>query len=269
LTDATSGPVADPAAYRQRVRDAIVAALDPFTADPHFIAAFEGGAAATGRADAFSDIDLCVVADRAAAPAIDEALFAAIETALQSVAPITHVWPVADPPWPGLAQRFYFLQDSPRFFAVDCSLMQPVTDEHFLEPERHGTAVPLVDPRGWARPRPLDRAAHDARRRKRLAQNRAAWPVYRMLVDKELARGRTLDALGFYQAMLRLLVELAGLVHRPDRFDFGWRYLHHDLPPALQRDLAQLAYVADPQAMAQRLAQADVLHAALSDALPA
>jgi hypothetical protein len=58
-------------------------------------------------------------------------------------------------------------------------------------------------------------------------------------------------------------------VHRPDRFDFGWRYLHHDLPPALQRDLAQLAYVADPQAMAQRLAQADVLHAALSDALPA
>jgi hypothetical protein len=250
------------------VHDAIVGALTPFTADPRFVAAFEGGSAATGRADAFSDIDLCVVADAAADPALNDALFAAIEAALQSIAPLSHVWPVADPPWPGFAQKFYFLQGSPRFFAVDCSLMLPATGERFLEAERHGSALPLLDPHGWVQPRAMDRAAHDARRQRRLAQNRAAWPVYRMLVDKELARGRALDALGFYQAVLRLLVELAGLVHRPDRFDYGWRYLHHDLPPALQDALMQLAYVADPNAIAARLPQADALHASLSIALP-
>ena len=268
VDDARRASTADPAAYRRRVHDAIVGALTPFTADPRFIAAFEGGSAATGRADAFSDIDLCVVADAATDPALNDALFAAIEGALQAIAPLSHVWPVADPPWPGFAQRFYFLQDSPRFFAVDCSLMLPATGENFLAPERHGHAQPLIDPHGWVRPRPMDRAAHDARRYKRVAQNRAAWPVYRMLIDKELARGRALDALGFYQAVLRLLVELAGLVHRPDRFDYGWRYLHHDLPPALQDALMQLAYVAGPQAIAARLPQADALHASLSRLLP-
>lgn len=245
--------------------DSVVAALSDFTAEEGFTAAFEGGSAATGRADAYSDIDLCVVADSA----LNEALFAAIEAALQSIAPLSHVWPVADPPWPGFAQKFYFLDGAPRFFAVDCSLLVPTTALQFLEVERHGHAQVLLDPRQWVRPQQLDRKAHDARRARRLAQNRAAWPVYRMLVDKEVARGRALDAFGFYQALLRLLVELAGLRHRPDRFDYGWRYLHHDLPTWLQARFAELAFVAGPEHLAGRLPLADALHQELSAALDA
>lgn len=263
--DAADAAAANAAgAYRQRVRAALVDALRPFGDDPAFFAAFEGGSAATGRSDAFSDIDLCVVAE----PALNEALFAAIEAALTKIAPFEHVWTVLDAPWPGFAQKFYLLQGAPRFFAVDCALLTADTARSFLEVERHGNAKVLFDPRGWVRPQHLNATAHEARLRRRLAQNRAAWPVYRMLVEKELARDRVLDAFGFYQALLRMLVELAGMQHRPARFDYGWRYLHHDLPRELQQALTQLAYVADADALAQRLPQADALHRRLSGQLP-
>jgi hypothetical protein len=255
----------DPVVYRARVLDAVVDALRRFADDPGFHAAFEGGSAATGRLDDYSDIDLCVVAEAS----LNEALFVAIEAALRQIAPLSHVWTVADAPWPGFAQKFYLLDDAPRFFAFDCSLMLPATGMQFLEVERHGAARVLLDPRHWVRPQPLDRVAHAARRQRRRAQNLAAWPVYRMLVDKELARGRPLDAFGFYQALLRMLVEAAGLMHRPDRFDFGWRYLHHDLPAALQTQLEQLAYVGRIDDLAARLPQADSLHRSLHAALAA
>jgi hypothetical protein len=253
----------DPVVYRARVLDAVVDALRRFADDPGFHAAFEGGSAATGRLDAYSDIDLCVVADAS----LNEALFEAIEAALGQIAPCSHVWTVADAPWPGFAQKFYLLEGAPRFFALDCSLMLPATGVQFLEVERHGAARVLFDPRQWIKPHPLDRTKHAVRLQRRRAQNLAAWPVYRMLVDKELARGRPLDAFGFYQALLRMLVEAAGLLHRPDRFDYGWRYLHHDLPPALQTQLEQLAYVGRLDDLAVRLPQADSLHRALHAAL--
>lgn len=253
----------EPTPYRERARQAIVAALRPFGDDAQFYAAFEGGSAATGRLDAYSDIDLCVVAD---AP-LNNRLFAAIEAQLQTIGPFSHVWSVADAPWPGFAQKFYFLEGAPQFFAVDCSLVVPDTARMFLEVERHGDAQILFDPRRWIEPQHMDRATHEARRQRRLVQNRAAWPVYRMLVDKELARGRALDAFGFYQALLRMLIELAGMRHRPERFDFGWRYLHHDLPPALQAALVDLAFAADCDALAARLPRADALHRELSIAL--
>ncbi len=264
MTDAIAdGTSPEPVAYRQRVQAALVDALRPFTGDAAFFAAFEGGSAATGRLDPYSDIDLCVVAEAS----LNASLFAAIEEALQTIAPLSHVWPVADAPWPGFAQKFYLLQGAPRFFAVDCSLLLPATALTFLEVERHGTPRVLIDPRGWVQPRALDRDAHRTRCARRLAQNRAAWPVYRMLVDKELARGRTLDALGFYQALMRLLLELAGLRHRPERFDYGWRYLHHDLPPDLQQALQGLAFVPDATTLPSRLSSADALHRQLSDAI--
>jgi hypothetical protein len=240
-----------------------VTALGPYGDDARFFAAFEGGSAATGRLDAYSDIDLCVVADAT----LNDALFAALEEALQAIGAFSHVWRRGGRTLAGLRPEVLLPRRFTAFFAVDCSLVVPDTGRMFLEVERHGSAQVLFDPKQWIAPQHMDRAVHEARRQRRLAQNRAAWPVYRMLVDKELARGRPLDAFGFYQALLRMLVELAGMLHRPDRFDFGWRYLHHDLPPDLQATLTDLAYVADRDALAARLPRADALHRDLSRAL--
>jgi len=98
--------------YRQRIRDAIVSALQL----RHDVAGcWEGGSAATGRLDEFSDIDLVVVAPLDAAAAV----FPVIETALTDVGEISHRWHVDSPPFRDTAQRFYFLAGAPRFFAVD------------------------------------------------------------------------------------------------------------------------------------------------------
>lgn len=235
---------ADPAAYRRRVLDAINAELTTqFTADERLSGVFEGGSAATGRADRFSDVDLCVVADAT----LNDALFAAIEAALGSVARICHTWRVADSAWgPGFAQRFYLLDPAPPFFFVDCSVLVPATASQFLERERHGEALVYFDRNATLKPTPLERAPLAARVRRRFEQIQACWPVYEILVRKELARGRALDAHAFYATVLRLLVELVGMRYRPERFDFGWRYLHHDAPPDVQAALQCWLYVPAP-----------------------
>jgi hypothetical protein len=104
--------------------------------------------------------------------------------------------------------------------------------------------------------------------RQRLAQIRASWPVYRMIVEKELARSHALDAIGFYfGGLLRPLIELVNMRHRPDRFDYGWRYLHHELPVQLQRELQALAYVDGPAQIGAQLPAIDRLAATLFDEL--
>jgi predicted nucleotidyltransferase len=231
------------AAYRQRVAATIVAMLRD---DPAIAAIGEGGAAARGRADEYSDLDLMIVAPVAGA----EAIFALVETALRTIAPITHEWRVEPPGFPDMAQRFYFLADAPRHFAVDCSVITPAGIVAFLERERHGEAVVWFDRDATLVSRPVDGESLARRRAHRLDQLRGAVPVYSMLVDKELARGHALEACGFYQVLVRALIELLGMQHRPDRFDFGWRYIERELPPSAQQLIARHAYVPDGNALA-------------------
>ena len=233
------------AAYRERVAATIVATLRD---DPAIAAIGEGGAAARGRADEFSDLDLMIVAPVAGA----EAIFAIVESALRTIAPITHTWRVEPPGFPDMAQRFYFLADAPRHFAVDCSVITPAGIVTFLEQERHGEMIVWFDRAAALTSRPVDGESLARRRAHRLAQLRSAVPVYAMLVDKELERGHALEAYGFYQVLVRALIELLGMQHRPDRFDFGWRYVERELPPSAQELIARYAFVPDGHSLALR-----------------
>jgi len=232
----------DASAYRERLAAGIVATL---VDDDAVLAIGEGGAAARGRADAYSDLDLVIVAALEQAPRI----YTRVEQALRNVAAITHVWAVEPPPFAGMAQRFYCLEGAPRFFAVDCTLFTPEGLEPFLERERHGEVVVWHDPRGLLKPRRANRAQWKQRRAARLAQLRGSVPVYALLVEKELARGHALEAMGYYQTLQRALLEVLGLRHRPDRFDFAWRYVERELPQEAQALLARYAYVPDAAAL--------------------
>jgi hypothetical protein len=248
---------ADPGAYRARI---FAAVLPPLEAMPAARGAWEGGSVATGRADTFSDIDLCVVAE----PADHDAVLDVVEHALGRAAPIAHVWRVDPQAFAGVTQRIFLLHDAPPFFALDCALLTPQSCAQFLERERHGEPRVLFDRDGSIHALPLDGAAHAGRMQLRLAQIRAAWPVYRSLVEKELARGRAIDAFGFYvNGLMRPLIELVGMRARPARFDFGWRYLHADLPQAQQRELERLAYVDSAESLQRNLATVDRLAAEL------
>ena len=177
--------------YRRTIIEAVIAQLLPMTA---VRACFEGGSAATGRLDEFSDIDLVVVAP----PSFADAAFDAVESAL-SPHSISHVWRVDPPPFPQTAQRFYFLADAPRFFAVDCVVASEAGVAALLERERHGDPLVYFDRTSTIRARAVDRTALGERRAGRWRQLQGAVPVFAMLVDKELARGRPLEALGCYQ----------------------------------------------------------------------
>lgn len=250
-------------AFRQRIFAAVVPALE---AEPGVRACWEGGSVALGRADAYSDIDLYALADAV----FHEAVQDTFERALAGAVTIAHTWRVAPSSFPEVTQRIHLLADAPRFFAVDCAVLPAHAALQFLERERHGQPRVLFDHDGQVTAPPLDRVRHDTRLRQRLAQIRAAWPVYRMIVEKELARGRALDAIGFYfNGLLRPLLELVGMRHRPERFDYGWRYLHHELPLPLQRELQDLAYVADPAQLGAQLPAVDRLAARLFDELGA
>jgi len=253
--------VLNAANYRRTVIEAVIAHLLPVTA---VRACFEGGSAATGRLDDFSDIDLVIVAPLSSA----DAAFDAVESAL-SPHSIAHVWRVDPQPFPQTAQRFYFLADAPRFFAVDCVVTSEAGVEAFLERERHGDPLVYFDRTSRIRARAVDRPALAERRAKRWRQLQGSVPIFAMLVDKELARGRPLEALGFYQGLLRALLEVLGIEHRPDRFDFNWRYVETQLPEDARSLLARYAFVADEQALRKRATQlADELRRRLAGEAP-
>lgn len=231
------------ALYRSRLAGIIVAELRD---DVAIRAIGEGGAAARGRADEYSDLDLMIVAPLPDA----DAIFVRVEAATRTVASITHTWRVEPAGYPDMAQRFYFLAGAPRFFAIDCSVISEKGIGAFLERERHGEMVVWFDPDGLLQARPLDADALAHRRSHRLKQLQGSVPVYAMLVDKELARGHALEAFGFYRALLHRLIELLGMRHRPHRFDFGWRYVERELPEAAQALIARYAFVPDADALA-------------------
>jgi predicted nucleotidyltransferase len=254
----------DAAGFRARL---LAGLLPPLRAADGIDACFEGGSAATGRLDDYSDIDLYFVA---AAAADTTAVFEHFERALARLARIAHVWRVEPSPFPGLAQRHYLIDPAPPHFGIECCVLRPEDVTAFLERERHGEAIVHFDHSGRLRSVVLDRAALAAKLARRYEQIRASWPVYRQIVAKEVARGRALDAFGFYvNGLLRPLIELAGMRYRPERFDFGWRYLHHDLPAELQRALTQLAYVGSIDDIAARLPHVDRLMAQLAEEIAA
>ncbi len=175
-----------------------------------------------------------------------------LKTRCSAVGQISHRWHVDPPPFRDTAQRFYFLAGAPRFFALDCVIVTESGAAQFLERERHGVPQVAFDRTGQITALPLDRPALEARRSHRLAQLRGAVPVFRMLVEKEFARGHPLEAFGFHQVLLRALIELLGMQYRPDRFDYGWRYVETELPEDAQHLIKRYAFVGDADAL-QRL----------------
>lgn len=205
-------------------------------------AVWQGGSAANATSDAYSDIDLNILAGEPA-----EEVFTAVAEALGAVSPIVHVWNEPKSVWPELTQKVYFLADSPKHFFVDVALF-PESDERilaeFMQVERHGTAIVHFDDTGKIESRRGDRIALVDKQKKRLAQIVEAFPVYRTEVFKELDRGHAIDAFAYFQGgMLKPWVELLAMIHRPFQFDFGFRYLHRSFPPELAAKVETFLYV--------------------------
>jgi hypothetical protein len=231
-------------ALRARISSAVTEALRPL---PAVFAGWEGGSAAFGSVDAYSDIDLeFLVADDASF----ELLYASAERAMAAVSPITAIHTP-------LKGRYYKLKDGGDFFLVDLIFFRVGDSDRHLEVERHGTKVPFFDKGDWLRSTPLDETALALKRDERYRELQTWFPMSQVFVRKAILRGQQVEAVNaFWACTLKPLAELLRMRHCPARWDFGVRYLDRDLPPALYAQISDLALIRDLGDLETKLATA-------------
>lgn len=219
-------------------------------------AMWEGGSAARGEADPWSDIDAVVVCED------DEdsvaGVFETVEAAIERLSPIELIWRVPEPTWHGHAQRFYRLEDAPAHLLVDLVVMKRGTEGRFLVPQRHGHPVVLFDKPGLVEPVELDRKAFRTKMTNELADLKVRFEMLQCLVDKELERGRPLDAMNYYLGLtLSPLIKVLGMRYRPSRYDFGRRYTREDFPTDVADEIEALHFVRDAEDLTAKRARAE------------
>jgi hypothetical protein len=236
---------------RQELIGAIRSAVEPMRS---VIAMWEGGSAALGRADVWSDLDVHLLVDDDSVAAV----LAAVDAALPQLSPIEIRYELPKPAWHGMDQVFYRLRDAGEYLFIDLAVMQRSATERFDERERHGRRAIIFDKTGEAADVALDRAKHAERMATRLAQLRQTFPLFQCLVKKEVLRGNLLGALSFYHAFtLQPLMTALRMVHCPDRFDFGARYAAVDLPAETVAQLESLWLVSSLDDLAAKRERAE------------
>jgi predicted nucleotidyltransferase len=205
-------------------------------------AAWQGGAAAFGRVDEWSDIDLVIVADD---DHCDD-VWPIVDETLAKISLIDTKFVIPAPPLGLHSQRFYRLRDAGPFLLVDVGLFRASAPDKLLDPAVHGDAIIHFDKNGFAKP-PSD--CDDTRRKliaSRLETLAVTVPLFQALVDKEINRGNDIEAVAFYHGWsLRPLVELLRIKHCPARYNFHTRYVQYDLPVEVVNKLRPLVFVKD------------------------
>ncbi len=207
-------------------------------------AATLGGSDATGRADERSDVDLFLIVE----PGAIERAAALVEEILKSVSPIRVRYRMPMPSWHGFHQAFYQLRDASEDLMVDWVIVEVGTPHPWFEVERHGTHKVLFDRDGAVRVAHVDRAVLDVAIGKKREEIRAKFALFRHLPGKLVDRGSEPDAAYFYHALvLRPVVDLLRMKHAPERHDYGFRYLKHDLPREEYERVRRWCYPRTPE----------------------
>ncbi len=201
--------------------------------------AWLGGSDATGRTDELSDIDLMLIVR----PGAIETAADVVEQSLLQLSPIRCKLRMPMPSWHGCHQCFYQLQLAPEHLMIDWLMIEQGQKHPWLEVERHGTPRVLFDKDGDITPAHSDTDALRAAASKKIDELRARFAMFKHLPPKLARRGLAPDAAYFYQALiLRPLVDLLRARYCPERHDYGFRYLNHDLPRELYEEVSRLCY---------------------------
>lgn len=238
---------------REDLKRSLAGAFEPL---PWCDALWEGGSAAFGREDEYSDLDLSL---QVQAGRREQALARADEV-LTALSPVELRWRVPEPSWHGHSQCFWRLAAAGDYLLVDLAVIERGSKNRFLERERHGDARPLFDKGGWVVAEPLDEAALRETLRARVETLRVVFPLFHCLVGKEVARGRFLEAAANWHGhVLRPLVTLLRIRWSPARHDFGFRLIHEDLPAEVLAELRPLAWPEGPESLEKLRPAAEAL----------
>ncbi len=232
---------------RDNILQTLIAALEP----KDFVLAFwQGGSAAHGYTDEWSDLDIEVmVEDNYVQPTFD-----IVEESLQTISEISFKYRVPEPTWHGHSQTFYQLAEASPFLAIDFAVMKRSSRNDFLEVERHGNAVIAFDKANLVVPTSLNLPEHFSKMKERFEQLKMLYAFWQVFVKKEINRGHLAQAIVNYQGFtLAPLVELLGMIYRPYRYDFrNLKYFQRDFPPEIVARVEQLYCVTDLADLAKK-----------------
>ena len=111
---------------------------------PCVVAAWEGGSAATGYLDEYSDLDLGIAIQGESA----DIVFTTLDEWFELKQGIARKFRMPEPAWHGMSQCFYLLHGMPPCFYCDICVVDSANPHKFTEPDRHGHAVVWFDPQG-------------------------------------------------------------------------------------------------------------------------
>jgi predicted nucleotidyltransferase len=240
---------------RQRILETIIANLEP----KYFVLAlWQGGSAAHGYTDEWSDIDIQVIVEDAHV----QETFEIVEDSLKTISEIRFKWRVPEPTWHGHSQCFYQLEGTSAFLFIDFVILKLSSPNDFLEVERHGKVAIAFDKANLLLPPPFNRSEHFSRMQGRLVTLRKTFNFFQIIVKKEINRGHLVSAISNYHAYtLQPLVELLGMVYRPEKYDFKTKYFYRDFPTEVVARIESLYCVMNLADLASKQQQAEVLFA--------
>ena len=218
------------------------------------LAMWESGSAAFDRADEYSDLDIGLLVRTGTL----ERTWAAVDQAMEKIGGFDLRWQVPGHIFKGMTQRFYHPRNAGPWLLLDIGVFEETAEHFYLDEPRHGRAEVLFDRTGRIKPPAWDEQKHLREMREALHQEIGKWHAVHAFCIKELKRGRTIDAFGFYVGLvMRPLLNVLGMLHRPQRWDYGFRYAREDLPAEVVARLEQLCYVAEPALLERRFAEAE------------
>jgi hypothetical protein len=231
---------------RDDITRAVAAALEPLD---YVYAMWEGGAVAFDRVDEWSDVDICVSAEDSR---IEEP-FPVVEKALASVAPIELKYEVTGPRLGEYVQAFYRLEGAGPYLLVDFAVFKHSAKDKLLEREVHGNSRFHFNKGGEVAVPALNRKAFMERVRNTLKDLPIKMDMFVAFIPKEVYRGNVVAGVDFYRRfLLGGLAQVLRLKHAPARYDFGLRYVYHDLPQAEVKRFEDLYMVRDAEELLEK-----------------
>ncbi len=192
---------------------------------PQAIAAWEGGSAATGFVDDYSDMDLIIVCEDESV----ELIFEKLENYFESRCGIERKHRVPEPAWHGFSQCFYKIGNVPELFYMDIGVIKKSIPDKLTESDRHGFAAIWFEKEPTIDSTPCPQEKRDARCKQFYATAVQTDFLMCLEIKKNLSRQRYSEAFPFYyQFVSRQLGIMLNLKYRPEKVDFGLRYASRD-----------------------------------------
>lgn len=189
-------------------------------ANKNLLAAWEGGSAATGRLDQYSDLDLYLVVEEDV-----EVVFSSLEDYLAKKFGIIRKFRIPEPAWHGLSQCFYVVDQVTPLVYMDVAVIKHAAPDKYMERDRHGDAIVWFDHAKIYDPTPSSKEDMISRGKALYAAATSADFLTMLEIEKGIKRGHFLDVFPpFYGFVQRQLVVMLNLKYRPERADFGLRY---------------------------------------------